>query len=91
MRARGFEADLAVGQSDFRCDIAVRRKGEQRYCLGVLIDDAHTNTIASILEQHVLRPGILNGFGWRIVRVTPKDWHHEREAVVASLLREASA
>ncbi len=87
LRSRGYEADLAVGQSDFRCDVAVRRKGEPCYALGILIDKSGPRHLSSILEQYILRPAVLNGFGWQIVRITTKDWHHEREVVLTALTR----
>ncbi|MGH8245249.1 MAG: AAA domain-containing protein, partial [Gammaproteobacteria bacterium] len=36
LRARGYEVDLNVGQSKFRCDLAVRGKSDSLYQLGIL-------------------------------------------------------
>ncbi|MGC3959998.1 MAG: AAA domain-containing protein [Verrucomicrobiota bacterium] len=40
LRERGYEVDLNVGQSKFRCDLAVRSKTDSLYQLGILVDTA---------------------------------------------------
>src|SRR5205823_1530504 len=35
LRNRGYEVETDVGQSSFRCDLAVRRRGERCYRLGI--------------------------------------------------------
>jgi hypothetical protein len=42
LRERGYAVDLNVGQSKFRCDLAVRGKADSLYQLGILVDtDGH--------------------------------------------------
>jgi superfamily I DNA and/or RNA helicase len=42
LRARGYDVDLNVGQSKFRCDLAVRSNSGGLYQLGILVDtDSH--------------------------------------------------
>lgn len=81
LRARGHHVDEQVGQSRFRCDLAVRGQGEI-YQLGVLVDtDAHYSN-PDVLERYVSRPRILSAFGWRVLQVLTRDWFQDPDAVV---------
>jgi len=87
LRSRGLEADVAVGDSGFRCDVAVRRSGEDRYRLGVLVDLGESEDSQSVLERGVLQPAVLTGFGWKVERVLAKDWQQRRAEVLERLVR----
>ena len=87
LRARGHSVDAHVGQSKFRCDLAVRDAADGFYRLGLLVDtDAHYANPDRV-ERYLTQPGILRAFGWRVVLVLTKDWYHEPEAVVARIER----
>jgi hypothetical protein len=85
LSARGYLVDAHVGQSQFRCDLAVRRPGEPAYRLGILVDTAAHYATPNLLERYLLRPGILTAFGWQIAFVLSKDWFHAPDDVVARL------
>jgi predicted DNA-binding WGR domain protein len=87
LAADGYLVDRAVGQSHFRCDLAVRRPGDSNYRLGVLVDTASYYEQSDILERDVMRPRLLRNFGWNVCQVFAKDWYLERERVVERLLR----
>jgi hypothetical protein len=82
----GYEVDRRVGQSHFRCDLAVRKPGDAAYRLGILLDGDDYYAQADILERDLLRPRLLQAFGWRTVHVLAKDWHADAEAVVKKLV-----
>jgi predicted DNA-binding WGR domain protein len=85
LRARGYVADTNVGQSKFRCDIAVRAASEPLYQLAILIDtDAHYAN-ANLLDRYFLQPAVLRAFGWRFTFVLTKDWYHQPEEVLSRL------
>ena len=74
MRDLGYEVDLNIGQSHFRVDLAVRRAGDAKYRLGILLDTASGYDQFEPLERDVLRPRLLRNFGWRMTTVMAKDW-----------------
>jgi hypothetical protein len=84
---RGYSVDHHVGQSHFRCDLAVRRADEPAYRLGILLDDANHYGQADLLEREMMRPRLLRGFGWQIANVLTKDWLNDQEKTVEALLR----
>lgn len=87
LRAEGFEVDRDIGQSHFRCDLAVREPADRFARLAVLIDTEAHYRQRDLLERDVLRPLILRSFEWRVARVLTKDWYENRLAVMERLLR----
>jgi hypothetical protein len=87
LRKRGHEVDLDVGQSRFRCDLAVRGGAGDEYQLGILVDtNAHYRN-ANLLDRYLIQPSILRAFGWRVALVLTKDWFHNPEDVLSRLER----
>jgi hypothetical protein len=87
LEQEGVVVDRNVGQSHFRCNLAIRRSNQPNYSLGILLDnedDYHSDT----LEREVMRPRLLAAFGWKILRVIGKDWIHDREQVLANIRQQ---
>jgi predicted DNA-binding WGR domain protein len=75
-----------VGQSDFKCSLAVKAgSGDQQYALGILIDDGKHYQNKNLIEQYYQRPAILQNFGWRILPVFAKDWLHQPQKVMEQI------
>ncbi|MGM9487803.1 DUF4011 domain-containing protein [Ideonella sp. YS5] len=89
LRTRGHQVDEQVGQSRFRCDLAIRGPGGT-YQLGVLVDTEAHYANPDVLERYVSRPRILGAFGWRVVQVLSRDWFHAPEAVIERIERALS-
>lgn len=79
LRGRGWDAEPDMGQSRFRCDLAVRGKGAGQHQLAVLIDAPLATGVA---ERFHTQPGILSAFGWQVLNVLSRDWWHEPHAVI---------
>ena len=73
LRARGWEAMEGVGASRLRCDVAIRRPGEARYRVGILVDRPEHWALGPD-EALRLKPGVLRAFGWRVTTMLTKDW-----------------
>jgi superfamily I DNA and/or RNA helicase len=84
---RGYLVDRQVGQSEFRCDLALRGKGEEHYRLGILLVDAGRTRGVPMIERYVSRPALLEAFGWRVLEVLAKDWHEAPDEVLAKIDR----
>jgi len=76
-----------VGQSHFRCDLAVRRPGDRVYRLGILTDGEAYYEQSDILERDVMRPKLLRNFGWNICQVFAKEWYEAPERVIHRVLQ----
>jgi len=85
LRDRGHVVDTQVGQSRFRCDLAVRQPDGQGYALGILIDSEQHYRNPDLVERYLMQPAVLGAFGWKLAWVLTKDWLHEPDAVLARL------
>lgn len=87
LRARQYAVDEQVGQSRFRCDLAIRTADQRQYGLGVLIDTESYYANRNVAERCVTRPAILRAFGWQVLIVLTRDWYHEPQAVLDRIER----
>ncbi len=78
----GYEVNVAIGQSYFKCDIGVKKADADRYELGILIDKPVHYSNPNVLEQYCQKPEILGAFGWNIATVYSKDWFEKPELVL---------
>ena len=90
LRERGYEVDLGVGTSQFRCNLGVRSSGEARYKLGILIDDA-SHQKRAVDELLHTQPAVLAGFGWNTLTVLHKDWYSDPALVLQRIETAMSA
>jgi predicted DNA-binding WGR domain protein len=84
MNARGWSADTRIGQSRFRCDVAVRATNATQYQVGILLD---ISTQTNVLERFHTQPAILKAFGWQTLIVLTKDWWHDSQSVIERIER----
>ena len=75
-----------VGMSHFRCDLAVRRHGDPRHRLGVLVDGEAHDAQDDLLDRDLLRPALLRAFGWQVAQVLSSDWYRDRKGVLDRLV-----
>ena len=87
LRGRGHEVATQVGQSRFRCDLALRRPGESEHTVGVFVDSAVHYGNPDLLERYVTQPAIMAAFGWSVALVLARDWYFEPDAVLDRLER----
>src|SRR5204863_4950649 len=85
LRKRGHAVDLNVGQSRFRCDLAVRAATDHSYQLGILVDTDGHYANPNLLDRYLMQPSILRAFGWRFALVLTKDWYHNRDDVLSRI------
>ncbi|WP_454692654.1 AAA domain-containing protein [Achromobacter aloeverae] len=84
LRIRGHQVHANVGHSQFRCDLAIVDASRQDYALAILLDNP-TDAVTDTAERYVFRPGILRGFGWRVLDIPGKDWLDDADAVIARI------
>ncbi|MFM2359076.1 MAG: hypothetical protein RLY16_1069, partial [Bacteroidota bacterium] len=86
---RGFEVAVQVGQSNFKCSLAVKQNAsDAHYALGILLDDDVHYANPNLLEQYFQRPAVLRAFGWRMMHVFAKDWLYQPEKVIELILKK---
>ncbi len=86
LQKEGFIVNEQVGQSEFKCSLAIRKNIEDdKYCLSILIDDEKHYSATNLVEQYFQRPAILKQFGWKLIRVFARDWLHNRDVVMKQI------
>jgi DNA polymerase III delta prime subunit len=84
----GYEVAGPIGQSDFKCSLAVKRNpADEDYALAILIDDESHYRNDNLIEQYYQRPSILLSFGWKVLSVYAKDWLHQPRKVLEQVLK----
>lgn len=86
--AKGFEVKENVGQSDFKCSIAVKLNAtDKNYALSILIDDDTHYHNQNLLELYYQRPAILKSFGWRTMHLYAKDWLNNPDKMIELIVK----
>ena len=91
LAAEGWIVDTLVGQSAFRCDLAVRKPEDAKHRLGVLIDSRAYYRERDILERDLAKPKLLSIFGWKVATVLAKDWYEDPGKVLEGLRAELNS
>ena len=88
LQKQGFEVSENVGQSTFKCSLAVKLKPtDKSYILSILIDDDSHYGNPNLLEQYYQRPAILKSFGWRTMHLYAKDWLQNPQKMVELIVK----
>ena len=84
----GYEVAEQVGQSDFKCSLAIKvNAADEDYTLGILLDDDKHYRNNNLVEQYYQRPAILQSFGWRTMHVFAKDWLQQPEKIMEQIVK----
>lgn len=78
--------ETAVGESVFRCDLALKLPGDVGHRLAVLVDTRERVSADTLLERLTTHPRALTTTGWRVHHVLSTDWARSPEIVVTQLL-----
>lgn len=86
---RGYEVMEQVGQSDFKCHLAIKKNNNDReFSLSILIDDDKHYNNKNLIEQYYQRPGILQAFGWKTLNIFVKDWLQQPGKMTALIIKK---
>ncbi|MGX5819196.1 AAA domain-containing protein [Chitinophaga lutea] len=89
LEQQGFTVAEQLGQSGFRCSLAVKMNAQdESWALGIIVDDEEYFRHENVLEQYCLRPAVMERAGWKTVAVYAKDWLEQPQKVMEALLRQ---
>ncbi|MBB3169035.1 AAA domain-containing protein [Simiduia aestuariiviva] len=86
LRGVGLVVETGYGQSELTCDLAVRRKQDVHFRLGILTDSRQHYATEDLIERYHTPASVLQAFGWNICFVLAKDWYRDADAVIARIL-----
>jgi very-short-patch-repair endonuclease len=89
---RGLSVHRQVGCGGYLIDMAITDPQQGgKYLLGVECDGATYHSAATARDRDRLRQAVLEGLGWRLVRVWSSDWVRDREKQVRRVLAALEA
>ena len=92
LRQRGYRVDTKVGRSQFKIDVAIIDKQHpERYALGILCDGQGYYDTKTERDREVVRPGVLGGLEWKLLRVWSIDWFTNRAKVMERIEQALSS
>lgn len=91
LRDNGFAADMQVGCSSFKIDIALRRPDSSDYALAIECDGASYHSSRSARDRDRLRQEVLERMGWKFYRIWSTDWFRNKKSEKERLLAAARA
>ena len=83
---RGLTIHRQVGCGGYLIDLAITDGASGKYLLGVECDGATYHSAATARDRDRLRQAVLEGLGWRLVRVWSTDWVRDRAGQVNRVL-----
>ncbi|MBQ7070320.1 MAG: DUF3320 domain-containing protein, partial [Ruminococcus sp.] len=91
IRELGYDCSCSIGASEYRLDIGVVDPDDpEKYMLGIMLDGRNCRKAPSAKDRFVSQPSVLEGLGWRLLRVWTLDWFDDPERVMAQI-KEAIA
>lgn len=83
---RGWETRACVGNSERVVDLAVLDRDDSgRYLVGIEGDGGAYADAATAADREVLRPDVLGGLGWKIIRAWIPQWLKDPDGEAARL------
>ena len=90
--AKGYQVDRLVGTSSFRINLAVvHPEVEKGYLLAIECDGSAYLSSRTARERDRVRPTMLRGMGWRLLRLWATDWVRDRAHQEERLLNAINA
>lgn len=84
----GYRTERMVGHSEYRIDIGViDPKDPDEYLLGILLDGENYKKAKTTRDREVAQIGVLNGLGWKILRVWTMDWWDNSKKEINRILK----
>ena len=86
LRARGWEVRTQIGVSGFRVDLGIVHPDYAGgFIAGIECDGARYHSSATARDRDKVRQAVLEGLGWKILRVWSTDWFRNPPVVAERL------
>lgn len=82
---KGYQADLSIGNSEFRISLGIRKEGDKQYKLGLLLDDSPLSKNISCRDRFYVETTMLKGLRWRLMRVYTFQYLKFRKRVLKDI------
>ncbi|QXZ08463.1 DUF3320 domain-containing protein [Comamonas sp. Y33R10-2] len=92
LKAQGLKVETQIGIAGFFIDLAVVDPEQPgRYLLGIECDGASYHSTRSARDRDRLRQSVLEGHGWKLLRIWGADWFRQPRAQTERVLAAVEA
>ena len=85
---QGLIVDFNIGHSEFRCDMGLRKEGDSKYRLGILVDAGdYYESDVELMDRELFRPRLLKIFGWDTYSILLKDWLADSDQIIDEIMQ----
>lgn len=88
---RGYVVDANVGNSEFRVDLAVRKKGSDHYDLGILVDTRPIVDDISCRDKFYVQESVLNMMKWKTVNIYTLEYYKYPSQTIDRIIEAMNA
>ena len=86
LRRKGWTVHTQIGASSYRIDLAIVHPDKPgAYLAGIECDGATYHSSATARDRDKLRQSVLEGLGWKIIRVWSTDWWTNKKGSIEDL------
>lgn len=86
LRKIGLEISEGIGLSNYSLDLAIIDKEDRhRFALGIELDKHPYYGLLDAKERDVYRQNLLESKGWKIFRISPRDWWADSEGIIREI------
>jgi very-short-patch-repair endonuclease len=87
LRTHGYKVNTRIGTSSFKIDLGiVNPEQPDHYLLAILLDGKSYYHARATADREIIQPDVLNGLGWRIMKVWSTEWWEDKAKVLHSIL-----
>lgn len=87
LREKGYNANLQIGRSQFKIDLAVvDPHHEDRYLIAIMTDGENYYDTQTERDREICQPSVLGMLGWNVMRVWSLDWFENKNRVMERIL-----
>ena len=83
---KGYVADINVGTSGFKIDLAIKQKDGDEYVLGVILDGQEGKESLSVRDRFYVTDIMLNALKWKLIHVYTLDYLRFPASTVESII-----
>lgn len=88
LKKAGFNVKTGIGFSEYRIDIGITDPDDpEKFILGIMLDGSGS-TASTPTDRFILQPSVLNGLGWRIMRLWTLEWLDDKKKVLEMITDE---
>lgn len=89
LREHGFDSTPNLGTSNFKIDLAVKDPhNPDRYVACIMSDGYGFSAGYTIADKCCGQPSVLEGLGWKIIRIWSCEWYRNPDDVLEKILKQ---